>query len=643
MKQSLLRYALWITCISILYSVTRADSSNEKSNEGQIRQFEQELRALHQAGEKSRSLRQQDGTARALGVRFDKRSPLVRMGLAAEPSVLTQDLPNPKSRRSKIVHHPRDLADEDALPLVRSFHMGLAANPLVITQDLPSTPAQRRRSLGELVPPSTDAAILSTDALAPSVDSVQSPPLNLNTVGLGKSVSLPLYRREISEEDKELHPEIHFQKHLNHALKRHAHFLHKSVDEDVLESNLRKRAESVGWKYERTSFSRRSLVARQSQFESPGFPAIAFAAAKTGAVTKANPVTAANSLGLHIEANDVGYFVEMQVGTPPATFRLVADTGSADLWLHLEDCRNLRDPSRGCNHPTLNSESSTFKRTENPFKITYGTGKVVGVLVEETINMGGLVLNNHAFGGVTRASDEFTGKKVPFDGLLGTAKSVLSNQKVLTPIEAMAKAGTLSGAFVGYALGRVSDGENIGQLTLGGIDQTKFSGNLTIFPNVNKKGFWEGAMEVQVGGKTILTERTGILDTGTTLMVLPAEDAAIVHSNIPGAVADNKGGFRIPCTNTVKVGLSFGGVVFDINPVDLTFQPVGRNLKGQCISGISVGTVGGPTQWLIGDVFLKNVYFATDLTNDQMGLAVINPVQAKNEFNQKVEKNTPRL
>jgi len=136
-------------------------------------------------------------------------------------------------------------------------------------------------------------------------------------------------------------------------------------------------------------------------------------------------------------------------------------------------------------------------------------------------------------------------------------------------------------------------------------------------------------MEVQVGGKTILTGRTGILDTGTTLMVLPAGDAAAVHSNIPGAVQDNRGGFRIPCTNTVTVGLTFAGKTFEINPVDLTFQPVSRNRKGLCISGISVGTVGGPTQWLVGDVFLKNVYFATDLTNDQMGLAEINPVEPK--------------
>ncbi|KAI7943827.1 hypothetical protein MJO28_011355 [Puccinia striiformis f. sp. tritici] len=633
MKQSLLKSAFWITCILSSGAIKAGGSDHHRGKGEQIQESEnEELRATHRGEETSPPLRHQEDANLHPDSQFVKRSPAYRLGLAANPDVKTQD--TPKARRSKIFHRARDLEDESPLSNRHFFHMGLAANPDVLTQDLPPTSAPSRRSIGQLVPSSTDATVIHSDVVgmevnAEKVNSTQSSPSNLNTVGLGqKSVSLPLYRRETSEEDRNLHPEIYFQKHLNHALKRHAHFLQKSVDEEVMQDNLRKRAESVGWQLEGSSFSRRSLLPRQ---ESQGFPAAAFAAAKSGAITKPNPVTAANSLGLHIEANDVGYFAEIQVGTPPTTFRLIADTGSADLWLQLPDCRDIKDSSRGCNHPSLNQDSSTFKRTDNPFKITYGTGQVVGVLVEETINMGGLVLTNHAFGGVTRASKEFTGKNVPFDGLLGTAKSVLSNQKVLTPIEAMAKAGTLSGAFVGYALGRVSDSENIGQLTLGGIDQTKFDGNLTIFPNVNKKGFWEGAMDtVKVGGKTILTGRTGILDTGTTLMVLPAKDAATLHSNIPGASSDNKGGFRIPCTNTVKISLSFGGVEFEINPVDLTFQPVGRNLQGQCISGISSGTIGGPTQWLIGDVFLKNVYFATDFTNDQMGLAVLKALPSKN-------------
>ncbi|KAI8449640.1 aspartic peptidase domain-containing protein [Phakopsora pachyrhizi] len=462
-----------------------------------------------------------------------------------------------------------------------------------------------------------------------SSHSNKDPPLNLKTVGSSKAVSFPLFRRSSHEWEEDVHPEIRYQQHINNALRRHANFLGKPIEESLLVENIYKGAEGLGLKHSDLRRRGGSLIPRQNEL-SVGYPRSAFASAKSGTVTPAIPVTAANSIGLSIEANDVGYFAEILVGTPPAKFKVVVDTGSSDFWLMLEECHNLKDQASSCNHPTLKSTSSTFKKTTNKFKVTYGTGKVDGVLVEETLNLGGLTLNNHVFGGVTAASDEFTGKNVPFDGLLGTAKSVLSNQKVLTPVEALTKAGLLSGSFVGYAIGRVSDTQNIGQVTFGGIDQTKFNGDLTLFPNVNKKGFWEGVMStVTVDGATVLNQRTGILDTGTTLILAPPADVQAVHAAIPGSVPDKKGNFKIPCTTRSKVGLTFGGVNFEINPVDLTFQPAGKNLTGLCISGISAGTVGGPAQWLVGDVFLKSVYFATDIPNDQMGLAVLNRVPPK--------------
>ncbi|PLW36020.1 hypothetical protein PCANC_16099 [Puccinia coronata f. sp. avenae] len=275
-----------------------------------------------------------------------------------------------------MAHQPRDVADGDTVSTRQLWHMGLAANPNLIAQDLPSKATRRRRSLGELTPSSTNTiefrpGILSTETIQEQLNVAQPSALNLNTVGLVKLVSLPLYCRKASDEDKDLHPEIYFQKHLNHAIKRHAQFLEKSVDKGVLKNNLCRCAKSVGLHLPESSVSRRGLFARQAQSESQGFPLSALAAAKAGTITKANPVTAANSLGLHIEANDVLYFAKIQVGTPPSTFRLIADTGSADTWLHLDDCRNIKDPLRDCNHPTLNPESSTFKRTKDPFKITY--------------------------------------------------------------------------------------------------------------------------------------------------------------------------------------------------------------------------------------------------------------------------------
>jgi len=45
------------------------------------------------------------------------------------------------------------------------------------------------------------------------------------------------------------------------------------------------------------------------------------------------------------------------------------------------------------------------------------------------------------------------------------------------------------------------------------------------------------------------------------------------------------------------------------------------NLNGLCISGITSGQIGGATQWLVGDVFLKNAYFSVDTDQNQISLA----------------------
>ena len=106
---------------------------------------------------------------------------------------------------------------------------------------------------------------------------------------------------------------------------------------------------------------------------------------------------------------------------------------------------------------------------------------------------------------------------------------------------------------------------------------------------------------VTVNGKNIgLKGRTAILDTGTTLIIAPAKDAAAVHAAIPGSASDGQGGFTIPCTSTVKVALSFGQQSFGIDTRDILVQPVDpKNPNGACVSGIASGNIGGATEWLV--------------------------------------------
>lgn len=296
------------------------------------------------------------------------------------------------------------------------------------------------------------------------------------------------------------------------------------------------------------------------------------------------------------------------------------DSGSADLWVGGEGCQSQAGgdcvrmvssrfigsrfiltffPTQG-NHVFLGKQSSTsFQDSGNPFQVTYGSGEVQGNIVSDNLNVAGLALDKHVFGVALVESVDFSGDTTKFDGLMGLAKSTISNQSVPTPVESLAKQGLISEAITSYKISRVSDGLNDGQITFGGLDQTKFDPNtLVTFQNVNKLGFWEGDITASVNGQDLgLQGRTAILDTGTTLIISPDADA--VHKAIPGAKSDGQGGFIIPCTNTAVVSLTFGSQTFDINPVDLLFAPVDQNnLQGDCLSGISTGQIGGPQQWL---------------------------------------------
>lgn len=101
------------------------------------------------------------------------------------------------------------------------------------------------------------------------------------------------------------------------------------------------------------------------------------------------------------------------------------------------------------------------------------------------------------------------------------------------------------------------------------------------------------------GKDTGLQGRTAILDTGTTLIIMPAADATAVHNLIDGAKADGQGGFTVPCTTTASVAFTFGGQAFTIDPRDLAFTPATNDPNGDCISGISSGNIGGATEWLV--------------------------------------------
>jgi len=441
------------------------------------------------------------------------------------------------------------------------------------------------------------------------------------------SITLPLRR---FHHVRDVHPLINLQQNINRAVRRLARMTGRDVPSDeVLSHMLHKRVVSLG--------GEEGLARR---FNHQGVPSRKKTGSvlKTGQVLKSsndaagsqvNGVTVAqtpatpDSLALSIEGTDISYITTVKLGG--RNFDLLMDSGSADLWVGSETCKS--EAGGGCgNHKFLGPKSSaTFKDSQQPFNVTYGSGNVAGTIVQDNLKIGNFSLPGHTFGVADLESVQFADNSVPFDGLMGLAQSRLSQQGALTPPEALVKAGLVQEAITSFKISRLADNKNDGEVTFGALDTTKFDPKtLTTVDNVSKNGFWEAPLDaVTVDGQDAgLQSRTAILDTGTTLILAPLADATALHQLIPGSQADGQGGFSIPCTSNAKVALTFGGRQFNIDFRDIAVQPVDpQNPNGDCISGITGANIGGPTEWLVGDVFLKNAYFSTNVNRNQLSLA----------------------
>ncbi|KAL0954624.1 hypothetical protein HGRIS_003581 [Hohenbuehelia grisea] len=454
------------------------------------------------------------------------------------------------------------------------------------------------------------------------------------TARLSGVISVPLTSVRRAD-DSDLHPELVHQQHINRGLTRYAvlsgraepstlellsnmndrlqalphsirkRFNHGGIEELIrhLSQPLHGEGSSVAGSEKHSFHSDTNLA--HTDTEPKGFSPFVLDIAVKKAVTIAKRPTHKHSLGLDIQANDLGYMATFQIGTPPRDFRLLVDSGSGDLWVGGENCKGKDGGSCGKHNFLGPKSSSTYNQSEWMWAIRYGSGAVVGHLVTDHVTIAGLTLESFTFGVAAKETTQFTPDRIPFDGIAGTARSIISRQRSQTFIEALHKAGKIAEPIASYKISRVDDQKNDGELTLGAMNPAKYKPEtLVSVPNVSKIGFWEVAVDgITVEGQDLkgMDSRNAILDTGSTLFLAPKEDVATIHSGIPGARYNGKA-WSIPCNTTTALALKIGGREFSIDARDLSFVPMDlRNLNGYCMSSICEvnlkGKYGG--HWLV--------------------------------------------
>lgn len=86
------------------------------------------------------------------------------------------------------------------------------------------------------------------------------------------------------------------------------------------------------------------------------------------------------------------YVGEIKIGTPPQSFSVVFDTGSADLWVPHEKC-HTESPMNCAAKNAFNPAASTTNvelpsGSKSEFSITYGSGPVSGVFTKDQVTLG---------------------------------------------------------------------------------------------------------------------------------------------------------------------------------------------------------------------------------------------------------------
>lgn len=104
------------------------------------------------------------------------------------------------------------------------------------------------------------------------------------------------------------------------------------------------------------------------------------------------------SENLSFYGDNLLYYGNIQIGSPPQKFKMVFDTGSADLWVPAQDCSDAQ-----CgNHSRFDyNQSTTFNNSNLNFTIQYGSGAVTGTWASDIVGVAGTTLSDFPIGLVT--------------------------------------------------------------------------------------------------------------------------------------------------------------------------------------------------------------------------------------------------
>jgi hypothetical protein len=346
---------------------------------------------------------------------------------------------------------------------------------------------------------------------------------------------------------------------------------------------------------------------------------------------------------------DYFYYINITIGTPPQSIALDIDTGSSDTWVissaDSSDCAFFAGCYLGIYNPNA---SSTYTLLESKnFSTSYGDGtKILGDWITDDIGFGdGVLVKAQRLGNA-----DFTG----FDtvGIMGTgfdgneAGAVFNGlptyPNIIDELQSQGFINTKA-----YSLWLDDRDSSAGSILFGGIDRSKYTGDLIALPiqpdlesgelisftvaltSINSTGgyVYDGNEFIYAGAAIPV-----LLDSGTTLTFLPDDIANTIFAffNVNNETSPG----NVPCSlnaSDESLSFSFGGPsgpTVHVPISELVLDPItyengtSSKIDGEpiCFFGISTNFFGSIPS-ILGDTFLRSAYVVYDLDNLLIGIA----------------------
>ncbi|GAB1867616.1 Lysosomal aspartic protease [Camponotus japonicus] len=311
-----------------------------------------------------------------------------------------------------------------------------------------------------------------------------------------------------------------------------------------------------------------------------------------------------------------------RIGTPQQEFKVMFDTGSANLWVFSKNCTT---PACSKHNQYDSARSETYNSVTNNghfifIDLSYGGFYARGFLSTDIVNVANLNVRNQIFAEAVCISNEDLLNRQKIDGLLGLSYSNISVDGITPVFDNMIEQGLVSSRIFSFYLNREISADLGGELILGGSDPAYYEGDFTYIP-VTVKGYWQITIDrIKMKSEDLCEESCqAIVDTGSSLILGPELDIANIYTLI--GVDERK---RLDCNRIFQlptIRFIMGGKAFDLTGKDYIIRPQ-RN-KNICITlFLETKKFGNEVKWILGMPFIGRYYTEFDMEKDRVGLAL---------------------